>query len=169
MCTRIPVLHSLPYLKGEPSTVIKHATDNDAATPNMTTAVYQTPTLPIVIDNFAAARSSVTIPFRASMKGFVIDRAEDCSVSQSGNALRHFSLMDRRGAYISCVAFDRHVNDETISNNTEVVIYFGTGRSEIGSTPKSMYLYNDAVVVRCSNDVPIVWKQSLVDFPLKHQ
>ena len=149
--------------------MIKHAVDEEASTPNMTTAIYQTPTHPVIIENFAAARSFVTITFRESMKGFVMDCAEDCSVSQSGNALRHCSVMDRRGAYISCVAFDRHVNDETISNNIEVVIYFGTGRSEIGSTPKAMYLYNDAVVVRCSFDVPQVWEQSLVDFPLKHQ
>ena len=77
--------------------------------------------------------------------------------------------MDRRGAYLSCIAFDRHVNDETISNNNEVAVYFGTGRSDIGSTPRAMYLYNDAVIAKCSNDVPTVWKHSLVDFPLKHQ
>ena len=149
--------------------MIKHAVDEEAATFNMTTAIYQTLTHPVIIENFAAARSFVTIPFRASMRGFVMDCAEDCSASQSGNPLRHFSLMDRRGAYISCVAFDRHANDETISNNNEVVVYFGTGRSEIGNAPKAMYLYKDAVVVKCSNDVPIIFKHSLVDFPLKHQ
>ena len=98
-----------------------------------------------------------------------MDCAEDCSVSQTGNALRQFSLMDRKGAYISCIAFDRHVNDETLSNNTEVVAYFGSGRAEIGNISQAMYLYNDAVVVKCSDDVPIIFKHSLVEFPLKHQ
>ena len=98
VCTRIHVLHSLPLLKGEASTVIKYAVDEEASTPIMTTAIYQIPSQPVLIDNFTAARNFVTIPFRASMKGFVMDCAEDCSVSQAGNALRQFSLMDRKGA-----------------------------------------------------------------------
>ena len=74
--------------------------------------------------------------------------------------------MDRQGAYIACIAFDRHADDETLSSNNEVVVYFGSGRAGIGSAPSGMYLYNDAVVVKCSNDVR-VWKQSSVDFPVK--
>ena len=46
------------------------------------------------------------------MKGFVMDCAEDCSVSQTGNALRQFSLMDRKGAYISCIAFWEHIEGD---------------------------------------------------------
>ena len=93
-----------------------------------------------------------------------MDRSEDFSISQKGNPLRHFSLMDRQGAYISCIAFDRHADDETISNNTEGVVYFATGRETIGNAPTGLYLFNDAVVVKCSNDVPRVCKQNLVDF-----
>ena len=167
VCTRIHVLQSLPLLKGEASTFLKYAVDEEATTVNMTTAAYQLPPGPVFIENFAAARSFVSVPFRASLKGFVMDCAKDCSVSQNGNPLRLFSLMDRRGAYISCIAFDRHVDDETLSNGNEVMVYFGTGRAGIGNAPSAVYLYNDAVVVKCSNDVPHVWKQSLVDFAEK--
>ena len=93
-----------------------------------------------------------------------MDRVEDYSVSQRGNPLRHFSLMDRQGAYISCTAFDRHVDDENLFNKNEVIVYFGTGRVGPGSASSKFYLYNDAVVVKCSNDVPRVWKQMLVEF-----
>ena len=133
VCTRILILHSLPLLKGETSTMITYAVGDEASTPNMTTAMYSIPSQPVLIDNFTAARNYVTIPFRASMKGFVMDCAEDCSVSQTGNALRQFSLLDRKGAYISCIAFDRHASDETLSNKTEVVVYFGCGRAEVGT------------------------------------
>ena len=167
VCTRIHVLQSLPLLKGEASTFLKYAVDGEASTVNMTTAAYQLPPGPVFIENFAAARSFVSVPFRASLKGFVMDCAKDCSVSQNGNPLRLFSLMDRRGAFISCIAFDRHVDDETLSNGNEVMVYFGTGRAGIGNAPSAVYLYNDAVVVKCSNDVPRVWKQSLVDFAEK--
>ena len=169
MCTQIHVLHSLPPLKGEATTVMKYAVGEEALSPNMTTAIYHMPSGPVLIENFAAARTFVTVPFRATVKGFVMDRAEDYSISQKGNPLRHFSLMDRKGAYISCIAFDRHADDETLTNNNEVVVYFGTGRAALGSAPSGMYLYNDAVVVKCSNDAPRVWKQSLVEFPAKHQ
>ena len=127
------------------------------------------PCAPVLIDNFTKARNFVTVPFRATVKGFVMDRAEDYSVSQRGNPMRYFSLMDRQGAYISCIAFDRHTDDDTLSNNTEVVVYFGTGRASIGNVSSGMYLYNDAVVVRCSSEVPRVWKQSLVEFPERPQ
>ena len=99
--------------------MIKYAVDEEASTPNMTTAIYQIPSQPVLIDKFTAARSFVTIPFRALVKGFVMDCAEDCSVSQTGNALRQFSLMDRKGAYISSTAFDRHADDNVLSNNTQ--------------------------------------------------
>ena len=135
----------------------------------MTTAMYKMPSGSVLIENFASARNFVTAPFRATVKGFVMDRAEDYSVSNKGNPLRNFSLMDRQGAYISCFAFDRHFDDDTLVNKTEVVVYFGTGRASIGNSPSAMYLYNDAVVVKCSSEVPRVWKQSLVEFPEKLQ
>ena len=72
--------------------------------------------------------------------------------------------MDTQGAYISCTAFDRHVDDENLFNKNEVIVYFGTGRVGPGSASSKFYLYNDAVVVKCSNDVPRVWKQMLVEF-----
>ena len=159
------MLHSSLLLKGKASTVLTHAVDQEASTPNMTTAIYRMPSGPVLIENFAAARSFVTVPFRATVKGFVMDRVEDYSVSQRGNPLRHFTLMDRQGAYISCTAFDRHVDDENLSNNNEVIIYFGSGRAGVGNASSELYLYNDAVVVKCSNDVPRVWKQMLVEFP----
>ena len=77
--------------------------------------------------------------------------------------------MDRQGAYISCTAFDRHADDDNLSNKNEVIIYFGTRRAGIGSASSGFYLYNDAVVVKCSNDVPRVWKQMLVEFPVNDQ
>ena len=169
VCTRIHVLHSLPPLKGEATTVIKYVVGEEARSPNLTTAMYKMPSGPVLIENFTFARSYVTVPFRATVKGFVMDRAEDYSVSQKGNPLRYFSLMDRQGAYISCIAFDRHTDDDTLSNNTEVVVYFGTGRASIGNVSSGMYLYNDAVVVKCSSEVPRVWKQSLVEFPERPQ
>ena len=68
---------------------------------------------------------------------------------------------------ISCIAFDRHVYDETIKNNTEVVVYFATGLDTMVNAdgrPTGIYLFNEAVVVKCSNDAPRVWKHDLVDF-----
>ena len=169
VCTRINILHSFPRLRGEVSTILKNAVNEETSTPNMTTAIYQVPSQPVVLEHFATARNSVTLPFRATMKGFVMDRVEDYSVSQKGNPLRYFSLMDRQGAFISFIAFDRHADDDNLSNKNEVIIYFGTGRAGIGSASSGFYLYNDAVVVKCSNDVPRVWKQMLVELPVNDQ
>ena len=164
VCTRIHVLHSLPPLKDEASTDIKYVVGEEACPPNLSTAPYKMPCAPVLIDNFTKARNFVTVPYRATVKGFVMDRAEECSVSQKGNPMRHFSLMDRQGAYISCFAFDRHADDDTLSNNTEVVVYFGTGRASIGNASSGMYFFNDEVVVKCSSEAPRVWKQTLVEF-----
>ena len=168
VCTRINVLQSLPRLRGQVATFLKCVTKEEAFTPNMTTAIYRMPTQSTVIEHFTTARNFVTVPFRATVKGFVMDRVEDYSVSQRGNPLRHFTLMDKQGAYISCTAFDRHVDDENLSNNNEVIIYFGSGRAGVRNASSELYLYNDAVVVKCSNDVPRVWKQLLIEFP-KHE
>ena len=58
--------------------------------------------------------------------------------------MRNFFLLDRRGAYIQCVAHDRHVDDPQITNGNEVVLYFGTGRGGIGSRSSTVYMYNNS-------------------------
>ena len=91
--------------------------------------------------------------------------SDDFTVSQGGNPLRPFDLMDKKGAYIHCIAFDRHVYDEILQNGNEIVVYFGTGRASIGSAVSGMYLYNEAVIVRCSVEKPTMWPQHLIEFP----
>ena len=67
--TRIHVLHSLPPLKGEATTVMKYAFVEEAFSPNMTTAIYQMPSGSVFIENFAAARTFVTVPFSSYGEG----------------------------------------------------------------------------------------------------
>ena len=166
--TRINVLHTLPQMKNQPSTALRYVDESEALTDNMT-AIYKIPPALAVIDNYTAARSDMVVPFRASVRGFVIDLGEDFAVSQNGNAMRSFSLMDRRGAHISCNAVDRHANSSILQNNIEVIVYFATGRPGIGSLPSCLYLYNDAVVVVCSDDEPPVSKRTAIELEVKSQ
>ena len=152
-------------MKGVACTTIKYLDRQEITAVNMTTATYLVPTPPTIIENYLANKTVFAVPFRASVRGHVMQCSEDFSVSQSGNALRHFDLMDKRGAYIHCIAFDRHVYDDKLKDGIEIVVYFGTGRAGIGSAVSGMYLYNDAVIVQCSNEKPTMWLQNLIEFP----
>ena len=77
--------------------------------------------------------------------------------------------MDRRGAYIKCNAVDRHANNSLLQNNTEVIVYFATGRPGIGSVPSFLYLYNDAVIVVCSDDDPPTSKRTPIEIEVASQ
>ena len=160
VATSILTLHSLPMLKDRAATNIRLL--NLATLSFTTTAVYEPLRPPFVIENFAARESKLQAPFRACLRGWAKDVKESVSVSRTGHPMRCFDLMDKCGNYISCVAHDRHVEDATLQENADVILYFVTGRKGIGSAPGAVYVLNDGVIVRCSTAEPVVWKTSAV-------
>ena len=85
-------------------------------------------------------------------------------ISQKGNEMRTFFLCDKKGAYVPCVAFDRHASDEdNLQEGADIAIFSCTGREAIGNMCSAIYIYNDAAMAKCSDDKPRIWKTTLVE------
>ena len=67
--------------------------------------------------------------------------------TQAGNPKLHFTLVDKYGTYILCVAMVHHTQSVAIKELQEVVIFYATGRKPIGRDPGMMYLMKEALVV----------------------
>ena len=78
--TRIRALSNLPHCRTEKkNTTLTRVVGVMAEPPNLSTMPYEVPPKEIVIDTFSTL-SSVSVPFRTCLKGFVIDRSGDTTV-----------------------------------------------------------------------------------------
>ena len=69
---------------------------------------------------------------------------------------RTFTLVDDAGTWIRCCALGLTARARALANGNEVVLYFGTGRGGLGSSPGMVYFMKDslAVLVGRRADVP---------------
>ena len=81
------------------------------------------------------------------MRGVISDLSEMLLTLQESNK-RMFSLVDDAGMWIRCCAIDLTARSRALSNGNDVVLYFGTGRKGLGSSPGMVYLMRDSLVVQ---------------------
>ena len=67
--------------------------------------------------------------------------------TQQGQAKRIFKLVDATGAYIECCALSHNAYSAALTDLQDVVVYYATGRSPIGSSPGRLYLMKDSVIL----------------------
>ena len=85
-------------------------------------------------------------PFRGTFKGTIVD-LQEMDYSKQGNLVRYFKLVDTLGNYIDCCATRQNASSVALANNVEVILYFATGRSAIGSASSALYIMKDGVIV----------------------
>ena len=73
--------------------------------------------------------------------------AQPMEMAQSGAPKRSFKLVDPVGCYIRCCALHDNAENAMLKENERIVVYFGTGRGPIGSTPGMLYLMKDSMLL----------------------
>ena len=110
------------------------------------TTCHRVPSNLACIINFQPVEARMRAPFRGTFQGVVRD-AQPMELTQSGSPKRSFKLVDPAGCYIICCALHDNAENAMIKDNERIVVYFGTGRGPIGSSPGMLYLMKDSVVL----------------------
>ena len=95
---------------------------------------------------FALQQKAFLAPFRATFTGTIM-QLKELDYSQQGNPVRYFKLVDPAGSFLNCCAMDDHVSSPALRENMRVVLYFGTGRGPIRSSPGCIHVRKDAALV----------------------
>ena len=72
-------------------------------------------------------------------------------LSQQEASKRTFNLVDDAGMWIRRYALGLSARSRALVNGNEVVLYYGTGRSVLGSSPGMVYFMKDSLVVQVGN------------------
>ena len=56
-------------------------------------------------------------------------------------------MHDKRGQYLHCIAYGRHVENELVAVGNDIGMFFGTAQSGLNNNAGSVWLYDDAHVV----------------------
>ena len=144
LVTRMRTLVSIEAVGVEVGTSIRVLPRADV--PSMLSMVYTVPDVTHCATNFRSVRHKFRAPFRASLKGIIVD-VQEIEVSQTGNPKRVFDLVDSQGAYVTCCAMKHNTSSVVLRPQQEVVLHFGTGRGPIGSSRGMFYLMKDSIII----------------------
>ena len=148
--TQMRMLYSVPQISGAEGTLV--TLSPTCSCPFVTEAIYVLPSAAVCITDFAHCAGQLRAPFRGTFRG-VVQEAEGLELSQSGSAKRMFKVMDALGYYLRFCALDSNAENPALQDNEDVVMYFGTGRTKIGTSPGMVYLMRESVIVsvgRCA-------------------
>ena len=142
--TRHRVLNSIDSVNGEGGTMITMLETPTAE--NLLQMPFAIPPPECCVTVFRGLRNKLVPPFRLTVKGKVVD-LQSREVSQAGNSKRIFDLVDSSGLYFTCCAMKHNAESRALENYQDVVLYFGSGRPQIGSSRGMLYLRQDAFIV----------------------
>ena len=84
----------------------------------------------VCVSSFAPLRTQLLAPFRITVRGVVQD-LQKLDFSQQGNEVRYFKLVDAAGIYLQCAAMHHNSHSRALEEDSEIILYFGTGRGPI--------------------------------------
>ena len=102
-------------------------------------------------------RSKFKAPFRVTLRGAIFDLSE-MLLSQHAASKRTLNLGDDAGMSIRCCALGLSARSRALENGNEVVLYYGTGRSGIGSSPGMVYFMKDSLIVQVGHRAVVAIK-----------
>ena len=85
-------------------------------------------------------------PFTISVRGVVANMQEEV-VSQSGNSMKNFRLVDQTGRYVQCVSFGRHSENSFLAELNEVVLYYAKAVEGLNGGHGQLWMYDDSHIV----------------------
>ena len=139
------VLHSLSEGPVQRATVLSLSSTSQSPY-LMPDWVYRIPEHPHCIRSFLAKKTQFVPPFRATLRGVVLD-VEAGGTTQQGQPKSVFSLVDEAGTWLRCCALGRNAVSPALVNGNEVVLYFGAGRPGRDASPGLFWLFKDSCVV----------------------
>ena len=88
------------------------------------------------------------MPYRANFIGLVT-HVQERSISGQGNEVQGLVIVDRCGKFVRCVAMGRYAGTSALESNTEVLIFFGSAKSDTSTQLKngSIWLYNESQII----------------------
>ena len=96
---------------------------------------------------FSTMRSKLKAPCRVTLRGVICDLSE-MQLSLQESSKRTFVLVDDLGMWIRCCAIGLSARSRALANGNDVVLYYGTGRSGLGSAPGMIYFMKNSLVVQ---------------------
>ena len=85
-------------------------------------------------------------PFRVSITG-IVSCVQAAMVSQSGRPMQGFKLQDASGRYVSCMAFNRQVGNESLRDGNEVILYFASAMTGLSQNSGQMLIHDESHVL----------------------
>ena len=108
--------------------------------------IFSMPKPPLVVVSFSLGFSRAVSPFRVTVAGTIHD-LEEIEPTNNGELRRNFKLADDTGKWIKCVAHGRHAESKVLENMRHIVAYFCAGRSAVGNSTQSLWLFKDAFIL----------------------
>jgi hypothetical protein len=143
--TMIRVLHSTASIASRAGTTLTML--KTPTSPYLLTATYLAPSWPICVVQFSTMRSKLKAPCRVTLRGVICDLSE-MQLSLQESSKRTFVLVDDSGMWIRCCALGLSARSRALANGNDVVLYYSTGRSGLGSAPGMIYFMKDSLVVQ---------------------
>jgi hypothetical protein len=103
-------------------------------------------------------------PFIASVQGIVSAVEAESEAQSSGTPMRGFKLHAADGCYVRCLAYGRHVDNECLQAGNQIILYFCSAQSGLGSSSGQLWLYNESHIVRVKSGVAVPPATTLLDF-----
>ena len=146
-----PILTSTKILhtrdSSEKTTGSEMGLSTSGSSPYLSGVRFQVPNGGACITNFAACKAKLAAPpFRATLSGIIVN-VQPLLESQKGEAKKYFDLVDKSGSWIPCCAIGMNAMSRVIAENYEVVIYYASGRGQIGDSKGCVYLFKDSLAI----------------------
>ena len=99
----------------------------------------------LIVADFKALE--VPLPFRVNISG-IVDSVQEETISEKGNPVQVFNLVDASGKYVRVACIGRHSGTEAIEARNEIVIFFAQAqKAENVYENGSLVVYNEAHIV----------------------
>ena len=143
--TPVRSIHSIVATPSQSTTITLTPT---ATSPFLKNHVYSPPRPPYCIINFQQARTQFVVPFRATLRGTVVDVMKG-DFTRNGLPKTTFALVDSSGAWVHCCATGaRNALSQVLRDGSEIVAYNVSGRGSLQSGQQPcVWLFKDAIIV----------------------
>ena len=123
-----------------------------AASPFLRDHAYIPPMPPYCIDNYYSVRTQLILPFRATLRGTVLDVTTG-DFTNTGLPKTSFVLVDSLGAWLPCIATGRrNAGSRALVDGTEIIAYNVNARPHAvpGKAP-CVWFFKDSTIIKVGN------------------
>ena len=160
--TPMKSMHSIVASSAQETSI---AITNTEVSPFLRNHAYVAPKPPYCIDNYQNARTQLVVPFRATLRGTVVDVTTG-DFTNTGLPKTSFALVDSLGAWLHCSATGhRNAGSKALVDGTEIIAYNVNARPHaVAGKPPCVWLFKDSTIIRVGKST--VQKRLKIDLVL---